>query len=176
MTMTDAAITPKALSETELANRIKVCVAEIKKAEQNALARAIEAGTLLIQAKAKYGLHGLWGTWLNTNCELPERTAQRYMKLAEGRPKLEQIMKDKSATMADLTLVEAERLLGDDGNPKGGRDKATPSVAYDNAEKSLLKKLKALPLDDVDEHAKKTINELRDTVATMKAGAKAKAA
>ena len=38
------------------------------------------------------------------------------MKLAEGRPKLEQIMKKKSATMADLTLAEAERLLGDGGN------------------------------------------------------------
>ena len=166
--MTDAA-------ETELANRIKTCVADIKKAEQNVLARAFEAGTLLIQAKAKYG-HGVWGAWLNANCELPERTAQRYMKLAEGRPKLEQIMKKKSATMADLTLAEAERLLANDGNAKGDRDKATPSVAYDNAEKSLLKKLTALPLDEVDDHAKKTINELRDTVATMKAGAKSKAA
>jgi hypothetical protein len=171
MEMTDAA-------ETELANRIKACVAEIKKAEQNALARAIEAGMLLIQAKAKYGQHGVWKSWLNANCELSERTAQRYMKLAEGRNKLEQIMKSKNATMADLTLVEADRLLGDDGegNSKGDRDKAIPSVAYDNAEKSLLKKLKALPLDEVDDHAKRTINELRDTVATMKAGAKAKAA
>ena len=169
--MTDAA-------ETELANRIKACVAEIKKAEQNALARAFEAGTLLIQAKAKYGQHGVWKSWLNANCELSERTAQRYMKLAVGLPKLEQIMKDKNATMADLTLAEAERLLGDDGegNSKNGRDKATPSVAYDNAEKSLLKKLTALPLDDVDDHAQKTIKELRETVATMKAGAKAKAA
>jgi DUF3102 family protein len=131
MKMTDAA-------ETELANRIKVCIAEIKKAEQNALLRAFEAGTLLIQAKAKYG-HGVWGAWLNANCELSERTAQRYMKLAEGRPKLEQIMKSKNATMADLTLAEAERLLANDGNSKGDRDKATPSVAYDNAEKSLLK-------------------------------------
>ena len=98
------------------------------------------------------------------------------MKLAEGRPTLEQIMKKKSATMADLTLAEAEWLLGDGGTAKGDRDKATPAIAYDNAEKSLLKKLKALPLDEVDDHAKKTINELRDTVATMKAGAKAKAA
>ena len=77
--------------------------------------------------------------------------------------------------MADLTLAEAERLLGDGGN-KGDRDKATPSVAYDNAEKSLLKKLTALPLNEADDHAQKTIKELRDTVATMKAGAKAKAA
>ena len=166
--MTDAA-------ETELANRIKTCVADIKKAEQNVLARAFEAGTLLIQAKAKYGQHGVWKSWLNANCELSERTAQRYMKLAEGRPKLEQITKKKSATMADLTLAEAERLLGDGGN-KGDRDKATPSVAHDNAEKSLLKKLTALPLDEVDDHSQKTIKELRDTVATMKAGAKAKAA
>ena len=170
-------ITPKALSETELANRIKVCIAESKKAEQNALARGIEAGELLIQAKAKYGQHGLWKVWLN--CELSERTAQRYMKLANGQGKLEQIMKDKSAIVADLTLAEAERLLADDGKGKGGggggKD-TPPSVAYDNAEKSLLKKLKALPLGEVDDHSQKTIKELKDTVATMKAGAKAKAA
>ena len=90
--MTDTAVTPKALSETELANRIKACVAEIKKAAQatqNALVRAFEAGELLIQAQKEYGQHGLWKSWLNTNCELSERTAQLYMQLAEGRSKIE---------------------------------------------------------------------------------------
>jgi Protein of unknown function (DUF3102) len=180
MKMTDAAVTPKALSETELANRIKVCVAEIKKAAQatqHALLRAFEAGELLIQAQKEYGQHGLWKSWLNTNCELSERTAQLYMQLAEGRSKIEaELAKKDGATVADLSLRGALSLLkSGSSNGKSG-DGKNPSAAYDNAEKSLLKKLKALPLDDVDYHAQKTIKELRDVVATMKAGAKAKAA
>ena len=57
-------------AEAELANRIKTCVADIKKAEQNVLARAFEAGTLLIQAKAKYGqmVFGERGLTPTANC------------------------------------------------------------------------------------------------------------
>jgi Protein of unknown function (DUF3102) len=180
--MNETVVTPKALSETELANRIKACVAEIKKAAQatqTALVRAFEAGELLIQAQKQYGQHGLWKSWLNANCELSERTAQLYMQLAEGRTKIEaELAKKDGATVADLSLRGALDLLKSSsrsGASTGGNG-ATASAAYDNAEKSLLKKLKALPLDEVDDHAKKTINELRNTVDTMKAGAKAKAA
>src|SRR5262245_5828916 len=150
----------QAPTETELADRIKTCIAEIEKASGNVLDRAIEAGELLIQAKSKVD-HGIWKAWLNANCELSERTAQRYMKLARERSKLWEIMKDKNATMADLTLAEAERLLGDDSegpanasdtggesttdHPTGKRRKRSrdtpPTVAYDNAKKKLLEKL-----------------------------------
>jgi hypothetical protein len=180
MTMSDAAITPKALSETELANRIKACVAEIKKAApatQNALARAFEAGELLIQAQKEYGQHGLWKSWLNTNCELSERTAQLYMQLAEGRSKIEaELAKKDGATVADLSLRGALSLLkSGSSNGKSGESKNLFD-AYGNAEKSLLKRLKLLPLAEAEMHSKKTIDELKETIAAMRAGAHNKAA
>jgi hypothetical protein len=167
----------KPLSETELANHIKACVAEIKKATQHALLRAFEAGELLIQAQKEYGQHGLWKSWLNTNCELSERTAQLYMQLAEGRSKIEaELAKKDGATVADLSLRGALSLLkSGSSNGKSG-DGKNLFDAYGNAEKSLLKRLKLLPLDEAEMHSKKTIDELRETVATMRAGAKAKAA
>jgi Protein of unknown function (DUF3102) len=174
--MNETAVTPKALSETELANRIKACVAEIKKAEQNALARAVEAGKLLIEAKVKYGQRGTWKAWLNGNCELSERTAQLYMQLAEGRSKIEaELAKKDGATVADLSLRGALSLLKSNSSNSKSVSDNNPAAAYDNAEKSLLKKLQALPLDQADDHAKRTITELKEAVAMMKAGAKAAA-
>jgi hypothetical protein len=170
---TDAAVTPKALSETELANRIKACVAEIKKAAQttqNALARAFEAGELLIQAQKEYGQHGLWKSWLNANCELSERTAQLYMQLAEGRSKIEaELAKKDGATVADLSLRGALSLLS--GKRKSGSHNKNPFDAYDDAEKSLLTRLKKLPLAEAEMHSQKTIDGLKDVVRTMRAGA-----
>ncbi len=52
--------------------------------------------------------------WLAENCpDVSERTAQRYMRLAEGRSELEA----KSATVADLTLRQAEQILSPDLAP-----------------------------------------------------------
>jgi Protein of unknown function (DUF3102) len=163
---TPTAPTPMPVAEQfDLAKRIKACIEDIGKATHGALMRAIEAGELLLQAKVGID-HGRWGTWLET-CGLSDRTAQRYMKVAEGRPKIEAKLKEKSATVADLTLRQAEGLL----SSNSGND-ISPSVAYDNAEKSLLKKLKALPIEEADDHAQKTIKDLKETVSTMRAGAK----
>jgi hypothetical protein len=53
-----------------------------------ALRRSIEngiaAGELLIEAKAQLR-HGQWLPWLQDNCNLSERTAQLYMRLAKNR-------------------------------------------------------------------------------------------
>ena len=56
--------------------------------------------------------HGEWLPWLKQNCGVPERTAQRYMRLADGSSRPD--TRRKSDTMADLTLTGAERLLGAD--------------------------------------------------------------
>ena len=71
---------------------------------------AFHAGGLLNKAKANMD-HGEWSQWLKDNCQLTERTAQRYMRLAENRQMLEAEMKSKSATVADFTLRQAERLI-----------------------------------------------------------------
>lgn len=80
-------------------------------AAENHARKAIEharaAGDKLLLAKAGVA-HGQWLPWLSANCpRLAERTAQAYMKLARNWATLER----KSATVADLTINDALKLL-----------------------------------------------------------------
>jgi len=96
----------------DLAQRIKTEHHEIMGAKRNIVERAMKAGDLLIQAKAKAG-HGNWLNWLKANCVgISERTANVYMKLADGRATIEE--KLKSAATADLTINEALRSLAEE--------------------------------------------------------------
>lgn len=52
--------------------------------QANVVSRAIKAGELLKEAKAKLP-HGEWLSWLKKQCELSQRTAQRYMKSCGGQ-------------------------------------------------------------------------------------------
>lgn len=85
-------------------------------AAENHARKAIEharaAGDKLLLAKAGVA-HGQWLPWLAANCpRLAERTAQAYMKLAKGWP----LLKLKSATVADLTINDALKLLNSPDN------------------------------------------------------------
>ena len=96
----------------DLAQRIKTEHQEIMGAKRNIVERAMKAGDLLIQAKANAG-HGNWLNWLKANCVgISERTANVYMKLADGRATIEE--KLKSAATADLTINEALRSLAEE--------------------------------------------------------------
>lgn len=56
-----------------------------KRHGKDAIAAAVKAGKYLIEAKALLG-HGNWLAWLKANCKgIREKTAQRYMTLAEFR-------------------------------------------------------------------------------------------
>jgi hypothetical protein len=72
----------------DLARRIAVEHNAVAVALRSALAHAIAAGELLIEAKSKVR-HGQWLKWLAANCEtIPERTATHYMALARDRERL----------------------------------------------------------------------------------------
>ena len=74
---------------------------------RKAIEHARAAGDKLLLAKAGVA-HGQWLPWLSANCpRLAERTAQAYMKLARNWATLER----KSATVADLTINDALKLL-----------------------------------------------------------------
>jgi len=75
--------------------RARACVAQ-------GLEHAKRAGELLQQAKATLP-HGDWLTWLREHCEVSERTAQGYMRLARCWPQLEA----NPQRVADLSLREA---------------------------------------------------------------------
>jgi len=136
----------------ELANRIKSYHKAVEDAAKNIVEKAMAAGRDLIEAKGKVP-HGRWLPWLEKECGLSERTAQRYMRLAGGKKKIDLWLREKSATMADLTLAEVERVIADD---------------YGKAQASLIKKLGGLPPEDVEQRAQATILALREAVAAIK--------
>lgn len=86
-------------SLADLAARIRDKHQAAAAALKNAVAHAISAGNLLLEAKKQMN-HGEWLPWLQDNCDIPERTAQAYMRLA--RMPLE-----KRNAVADLPLREA---------------------------------------------------------------------
>jgi hypothetical protein len=108
----------------DLAARIIEEHAQVNLAVRNALARAMNAGDMLAEAKERVG-HGRWESWLKKTCNIPPRTASRYILLAENRGLIEA----NSATVADLTVRGALRLLRPKPKPKTTLHKKRPPFA-----------------------------------------------
>ena len=160
----------------DLAQRIKTEHQEIIGAKRNIVERAMKAGDLLIQAKANAG-HGNWLNWLKANCVgISERTANVYMKLADGRATIEE--KLKSAATADLTINEALRSLveeapeaktnstGDAGasGSTGGESKTT--VTGSGSTKTIGGSRKASNASDTVDTVTERLIELLKTLET----------
>jgi|SRR6516162_8448073 hypothetical protein len=151
-------------SLTDLATRINTEFAAIQKADQDAnktiVQRAITFGRALGQAKEKVG-NGKWEKWLNDNCrDIPVRTAQRYMKLADSPGVRAEI--GKNDTVSVLSLRAALALAN--RKPKSPQ----PSEEYDRAENKLVEKLEALAPDTAEAAATETVERLREAVARIK--------
>jgi hypothetical protein len=86
----------------DIAARINEAHDRVGVSERSTLEAMMEAGRLLIEAKAEVG-HGGWLLWLKVNTNVSERRAQTYMRVARDLP--------KSAVTADLTLDGALKLL-----------------------------------------------------------------
>jgi Protein of unknown function (DUF3102) len=145
----------------DLATRIKTYHAAVKDAAKNVVEKAIAAGTLLKEAKDKVG-HGKFLPWLAENCELSERSAENYMKIANNRHKLDAL---KSAANANLTLARALRAIKDDDGDEGGLGSMGK---YKRAQATLIKKLRQLPAEEMVDAVQRTIAELNEAAATMK--------
>jgi hypothetical protein len=92
-------------SLADLAARIRVEHEAHTVAMKRSLAHAIEAGELLIEAKAQLK-HGQWLPWLGEHCAMSDRTARLYMRLARNRAAIE-----RNGSVADLSLRGAVELL-----------------------------------------------------------------
>lgn len=95
----------------ELANK-SADVAETHAA--NAVSHAIQAGHALLAAKAKCD-HGMFSKWLSENFDRTERTAQRFMKLAQGNASIENA--DVQSVKQALSAITESRLQAADGAP-----------------------------------------------------------
>lgn len=74
----------KTLRQNLAAEINKSCELAHDKADE-AIGYAMQAGKLLLEAKAAVP-HGDWLSWMRTNLTVTPRQAQRYMRIAQGRP------------------------------------------------------------------------------------------
>jgi hypothetical protein len=102
-------------SLADLAARIRDAHASVISAFNSAFDNAIMAGKLLIAAKADKELipHGQWGKFLKC-CDVGERQAQRYMKLAE----LVEANPTLKSDLADHSIEQAIKRLSPPKSPK----------------------------------------------------------
>ena len=97
----------------ELANvpaEINRLHSEIIEAARTTIEKAIRIGELLTRAKRDAG-HGTWGSWMKSNLNFSERSAQRYMRLFDKRHLVKSdTLSDLSQAYALLTEPQPERL------------------------------------------------------------------
>jgi hypothetical protein len=159
------------VSITDLARIINDKVAQMVAAARTSFTRAIEVGELLKQAKDRVG-HGNFEAWVNDHCSFSYRSARRYMKLADDRPKLEEQLRveapAKMATVANLNLASAQRLLAPPPAQRGpGPSKPPTTEKYKTIENDLIACLKDLR-EKAESYAAGTIEALNETVEDLK--------
>lgn len=94
---------------TVLADEIRQADAAARRSAQALAEAALEAGHKLLEAKELVG-HGNWLPWLKEHCQLTERTAQRYMRLAGSGL--------KSDTVTDLGIRGALDAIAAQKDPR----------------------------------------------------------
>ena len=133
------------LTISDLAKLINDKVAQTVSSARTSFTRAIEIGDLLKQAKDRVG-HGNFESWVNDHCQFSYRSARRYMKLADDRPKLEEQLKleapGKLASVANLNLASAQRLLAPPKSPEsqqgGDRNRSSrPTISTSRSRPAL---------------------------------------
>ena len=105
-------------SLTALADRINAEHPQAETALHDGLRHAVEAGRLLLEAKATVA-HGEWLPWLESNFDGSTRTARAYMLVATRLPQLE---KQNGNAVANLSFRQALRLTA---APKATKETAT---------------------------------------------------
>jgi hypothetical protein len=162
-----------AIDEGELVKRIsdqlKLMEDTANKIKQTVLQQAIEVGGLLLQAKERVG-HGKFGSWLEQHkLAISGRSAQRYMALKEQWPKIETWMKTNSATVADLSLRKAEKIIAPPPSTQpDGSESTNASDGYDKLAEELIGSLEKMKPDEAEAAAQETIRKLAHTVSVKK--------
>jgi hypothetical protein len=132
----------------DLAARIREGHEEVVSSMQQSLEHAMDTGEALLEAKSQVK-HGEWQAWLWEHCDIPERTASRYMRLAKNRSVLE----SELAICNELSVNAAIRLLA----PPKKADEDTNEESADKNEvlrlytKAHQEEMEALRLDIIND-------------------------
>ena len=118
---------------------------------------------MLNDSKGTIG-HGDWLNWLKVNCQLSERTSQRYMNMAmpDNKRKIETWLRTLKPGQASLNKAVAQITVRKTRPPKPSTEQ------YDKAEETLIDKLRNLEPNSIEAAAAETIRQLNDVVARMK--------
>jgi Protein of unknown function (DUF3102) len=129
---------------TDLAARIRITHAAVGHAMKSAVENAMATGDLLLEAKEQLD-HGQWMPWLREHCQVAERTARLYMRLAKNRAVIE-----LAGDTANLTLNGAARLLAAprDEEEKSDDDAVEVAAATAAAKMSVIKFARWLAIGD----------------------------
>jgi hypothetical protein len=159
-----AATTPTAGigHNSDLAQKIKDEYSRILDGGKDIVARAIKFGEMLNDSKGTIG-HGDWLIWLKTNCNMSERTSQRYMDMAkpDNKRKIENWLRGLRPGQASLNKAIAQIKVSK------RKTIATASEQYDACEKKLIEKLQNLSPNSVEAAAAETVSKLKEAVAGM---------
>jgi protein gp37 len=106
--MSDTLPAPVAQDSTlaDLASLIRFEHEQFRLAAHKTVEHGFRVGEALLQAKRRIR-HGRWGRWIEEHCDLSERTAQGYMRLARNRAAIEA----NPQALADLTIEGALQSL-----------------------------------------------------------------
>ena len=125
---------PNTIPPTEQQDKLKTLAETIQRehravghAAGNMLSHAMAAGDALASAKAEVSPGG-WGRWLKSECDLADRTAQRYMQLAAARVQLE----TNPSRATDLSITGALRLLGNQPRKRPVKTTKQPAPALNS--------------------------------------------
>jgi hypothetical protein len=117
----------------DLAERIKVEHRATDIALKESVEHAMKAGDLLLEAKAQVP-HGQWLPWLSDRCEISERTAQLYMRIAKNRSTIETQIRNG---VADMSINQAVALLMMSGDVRQLLNTAQQISAINDPEKLI---------------------------------------
>lgn len=116
-----------------LVRKIKGELKECEKHSRLAVEHMLRLGDLLVQAKKTLG-HGEFYPWLKQKCDLGQRQAQRYMKVARHREIVEKANASRATHLsltAALAAIEKELAGTDTTPPKDGEGQDALERDYD---------------------------------------------
>jgi hypothetical protein len=147
--MSTTIITPP---ESELVKAIRLGYQVLTNAINDVVKRSIEFGEFLNEQQAKFK-RGDWRKWLEKECGVPSRTAQRCQQLAkpENKAKIAAAMRKEA-----LSLNKAVALIGNGSSSRSTRG----PLDYDGYQSKLIEKLKDMGLGKAKEAVDKTKREL----------------
>jgi hypothetical protein len=124
----------------KLAKRINALYARVETAARSVVADAKEAGELLLKAKEQCP-HGQWRPWIEANFAGSLRTAQKWMRLAEGWPELEA----NAPSTALLTIEQALEYLAEPREEESREEEESNRIVIEQADLDAALKAARVP-------------------------------